>query len=258
MMMMISCNTPQSPLEVTHGLEINEILKASRSYPLSFDYPDGSWGLAVDSCKFVGQLIRTLRPKRVLEFGSGWSTMVIASELCSINGAQLYSVDHQAAFQAITKNKIDESGLAQWVTFYRFPIRPGWYAGKCLLFYRVPHALRTQIADLDLVLVDGPPYYWGREMAFYTVFAHLKIGGLVLLDDVTRSEEKRNIQEWLRYYGPALEYMYIEGLRTGLAIFKKVRSERVGEGFSIYGSYRSLLDTIRRVYINRQRLREWL
>lgn len=76
--------------------------------------------------------------------------------------------------------------------------------------------------EVDCILVDGPPgwAYRGREGALYQVFKFLKVGGIVILDDYGREEEKKAVLNWVCTFPEALE-VRTAAIGHGLAIIKK-------------------------------------
>jgi predicted O-methyltransferase YrrM len=239
-------------------LDLEDALRASREYQLEVAHPGGDWPLAEDTCRFVGALVRRLRPQRVLEFGSGISSTVIATELSRVPGAQLISVDHSREFQAKARRLAEEHGVAASIRFYRCPIRPSWYHGKLLFFYDITPQIRAQLGLLDLVLVDGPPGYWGREAAAYLVYPYLKPGALVLVDDANRKAERREIGEWNKLYGPALQVASPETFERGLGVLRKCGSGTVRRMFGARDCQRAFLRALHRAAHNRWRLKECL
>lgn len=236
--------------------DLQNALRASKDYQLAVAHPGGVWALAEDACKFVGALVRQLKPRRVLEFGSGLSSTVIATELKKVPGAQLMSIDHHRRFQAKARRLAEEHNVSDVIQFYRCPIRPAWYHGKLLFFYDMTPHIRTQLGTLDLVLVDGPPGYWGREAAAYAVYPYLKPGALMLLDDANRIGAQGEIGEWSKLYGPTVEFASLAPFDRGLGVFRKCESGPVGRMFSSCDRRRALFETLQRATHNLRRLRD--
>jgi predicted O-methyltransferase YrrM len=236
---------------------LQDVLIASHDYQLPVAHPGGVWAMTEDACKFVGALVRRLKPHRVLEFGSGVSSTVIAAELKRVPGARLISIDHQGHFQAKARRRAEEHDVGDVIQFYRCPIRPAWYHGKLLFFYDIAPQIRAQLGMLDLVLVDGPPGCWGREAAAYVVYPYLKPGALVLLDDANRTGEQRDIGEWSKLYGPAVELASAGPFERGLGVLRKCESGSARRMFSSPDRRRAFFDTLYRVGMNRRRFRDF-
>jgi predicted O-methyltransferase YrrM len=247
---------PQSA-GLASSIALEAVLRESAHYRLPADHPRNEWALAEDACRFLAALVRRVRPRRVLEFGSGISTAVIAAELERGGDGLLFTIDHSETFQAKARQTVREIGCERWVRFYRCPIRPAWYFGKVLFFYRLPASLWSEAGEIDLVLVDGPPGNWGREAAMYSVFGQLKIGGWLLLDDATRPAETKHVREWVRYFGKALEYDSLPRVGRGLSLLQKSAATPQGEAFDLKACVGAGLETLKTLRMNRQRLWEW-
>lgn len=238
------------------SVDVQEALYASTQYQLELPHPGGPFAMAEDACKFLGALVRRLQPQRVLEFGSGLSSTVIATELKRVPGAQLISVDHHGGCQAQARHLAGKHGVSDVIQFLRCPIRPRWYHGKLLFFYDLTGGIRAQVGMLDLVLVDGPPRYWGREAAAYAVYPYLKAGALLLIDDAKRRGEQRAMSEWRKLYGTALQPATEQPFERGLGVFRKCEGGNVRRMFDSSERRRAFVTTLQRVALNRRRLRD--
>jgi predicted O-methyltransferase YrrM len=120
-------------------------------------------------------------PQRILEFGSGASTRAFADRFPS---ADIVAVDHDARFLPALADLPAPERVKVVVTGLR---------------WRVLAGIATWTYDwdpegvFDIALVDGPPRSLGngRLGALILAYAALRPGGLVFLDDATRSSELR-------------------------------------------------------------------
>jgi hypothetical protein len=104
-----------------------------------------------------------------------------------------------------------------------------WCAGKILQFYRLPRGFLRKVGTVDLLIVDGPPYYYhSREAALYLVYPSLSPRGVLLLDDVNRrNREQVYLENWKRHFRGNIEVVEsIDGFNKGLAC---VRPTGAGE-----------------------------
>ncbi len=53
----------------------------------------GSWALDPASCRFLAGFVRALGARRIIEFGSGFSTLTMAREISSREDNYLLSID---------------------------------------------------------------------------------------------------------------------------------------------------------------------
>jgi predicted O-methyltransferase YrrM len=142
--------------------------------------------------------VEARRPRLVVEFGSGLSTLVLARALAlHVPGARLLSFDHDAGFAAITRRRLAALGLAAEVRHAPLADAAGHgVAGEWYDHGPLPHGI-------ELLLIDGPPAWLrqgARAAAGPAAFPHLALGGVVLLDDADRQGERANAAQWARAF----------------------------------------------------------
>lgn len=207
-----------------------------RKYDLEFlNKPAfGGWRMEEDACRFIGRLCEELKPKRILEFGSGLSTLILAHEVSKGNIEKIYSVDHLKDFSGHPREIIKEKKAA--VEFRHFPIRLKSYEGKLFQFYSVPEDFLESIAPLDLVIIDGPPYYYNsREAALYAVYHYMSPKGMVLLDDANRhNRETLYLERWKTHFGGNIDVrIFRDEFKKGLASITMTNIKKPISRFSV-------------------------
>lgn len=142
--------------------------------------------------------VRNSRPGLVLELGSGASTVWLAAAMASLGEGRLVSIEHDPAYHAATLAMLRANGLESRVDLRLAPIAPctledgrewAWYDTGAF----------TGLADVDLLLVDGPPQSVGpmsRFPAFERLRGQLAPGARIFVDDATRDEERKMLQLW--------------------------------------------------------------
>ena len=188
-------------------------------YDLSFleDPCYGKWRIEKDLCQFIGSICEELKPERVLEFGTGLSTHILANEACKGNIKELWSIDHLSDFPGHPKHVLKKEKFAN---FCYFPLKLKYIAGKIFYFYSIPKDFFEKIGPIDLVIIDGPPYYYNsREAAMYIVYPYLNNNALILLDDAGRkNKEGLYIENWKSYFGANIEEaLFLNEFKKGLA-----------------------------------------
>src|SRR4051812_44802208 len=145
------------------------------------------WTLAPDALRFVTKLVEVMRPRHILELGSGLSTRVLSraagglADPCAIS-----SVDHDPQYNWETGGGQTEPGGAR-VAFHLAPLVVREYGGKLVGAYLIQEAKLASTAAVDLVVVDGPPVnLGGREGTLYQVMDYARPGTVMLLDDSKR------------------------------------------------------------------------
>jgi predicted O-methyltransferase YrrM len=180
----------------------------------------GEWSIEKDTARFIGRVCEKFKPRRVLEFGTGLSTLILANEASKGNVERIWSVDHLADFPGHPRETLKTKGKDRFVRFCKFPLRLRYTGGKLILFYSIPKGFFDAVKPLDLVIVDGPPYYYnGREAALYTVYPYLSARSLVLLDDANRKEKEQvYLENWKRYFGRNIDSaIFLNEFKKGLA-----------------------------------------
>ena len=150
--------------------------------------------ISPDACLHLIDLLEQHRPRFVLELGSGWSTVVIASTLQRLgDGGRVLSIDHGAQYAEVSQRRLSDFGLSN-AEVRIAPLRnvkgPGlpedtrWY----------DLAAFDDVVDIDLLFVDGPPRRSspaGRSPALTYLADRIARNGVVALDDADRTIERR-------------------------------------------------------------------
>lgn len=156
----------------------------------------GGWALDARSLAHLIAVFEEKRPQRILEIGSGTSTIWLAY-LCQSFGGKVVTLDHLEKYLNQTRAAIREHGLDNYVEARLAPLEAvsfgeesfEWYAREAL----------TDLWDVDMVLVDGPPAATGR-MARYPalpmVIDRLAENATILLDDAHRPDETDILTQW--------------------------------------------------------------
>jgi len=193
---------------------------------------DGPWRIGEETFSTIVEDLRELEPKRIVEFGSGASSIRLAQ---AFPDAHIFSLEHDPEyfrktrglhknFPALANLDVDPRPLA-------------WQRHHGSLFYS--YSVGSFPDNIDAVIIDGPPriYLGGREACFYQVYDHLRVGGRVYLDDCERDGELRAISNWLyRYREEMGECVRLVKGKHHLCIFEKrehVESPRKNLGLQI-------------------------
>lgn len=183
----------------------------------------GSWAMDPSSCRFVAAFARALKARRVLEFGSGFSSLMLAREICQLEDNFLLSIDDAPQYTALAKEAFETSDCEARVDFRTAGLRPRLYGPRLLLSYSLPKGLLEALGPFDLVLIDAPHDDYGREAIFYDAFPAVAPGGYLVFDDANRSRmEKRYLKAWDAAYGDAIDPIMLEGIGNGLCVIEKV------------------------------------
>jgi hypothetical protein len=131
-------------------------------------------------------------------------------------------VDGEAYYLAKTRHELVKAGLASAVRLHHArlgPVIAGSYLG---LGYRLGPVLAH--GPFDFALIDGPPALnIGRFITLLSIWPHLTIGAIVLLDDASREAlEGRWMREWEAIFGASLRLELHTGYAKGLGVLQKM------------------------------------
>jgi predicted O-methyltransferase YrrM len=152
--------------------------------------------------------------RRVVELGSGVSTVLLARLLCQrwpLGGFRLAAVEHDAHWAQWVTGQLNREGMGSDVVVVHAALAPHPRAEPGLSWYdeaALTEGLRAALRGdpIDLLLVDGPPAYTaGHGLARYPALPvlgdWLAPGATVVLDDAERPGEQEVLRRWERETG---------------------------------------------------------
>jgi hypothetical protein len=194
----------------------------------------GGWALDVDTLDHLAQAMREQGLSRILEFGSGTSTVVLGA-LAAELGGRLLSIEQDPRYRDLTTAAIDVRGLSASVSVTLAPLVPTTTLGLRTIFYDVSEGIRDQIRALrpQLVLVDGPSQVSGasRLAAVPSLIDLVDPGTQFAMDDAFRDAELRIGELWQEH--PDLRVDGVLALGAGLlvgSIGTRPKTQRWGQG----------------------------
>jgi predicted O-methyltransferase YrrM len=176
----------------TESGELPEVLAADTRYSeietlLREDC--STWSVSPHLARLLARAIIGLGLSNVLEFGAGLSSLVLATSLSRLSGGKLTSVEQNLCWcrdqwrrvsdLANVDSRIVESTLRLSLSA----------AGVCYSFRDAADIVASR-GPYDLVLVDAPQGFYGRDGALQMARRYLAPGALVVLDDAGRSGER--------------------------------------------------------------------
>ena len=187
--------------------------------------PDGSasWPITPALGRLLGKAVIEGNRRRVLEFGAGSSSVVFAAALARVGGGSLTSIESAPEWCAEPWARVTATpGVDARLIAAQPRLRPT----RGGFIYRFDEAARAiaERGPFDLVLVDAPQFYFGRDGALPLAWSVLAAGALIVLDDAAREGERYTIARWLRTF-PGLELVAFEpdlGGR-GVAVLRRAR-----------------------------------
>ena len=118
----------------------------------------GSWKADTHFLWHIVKAIEQLRPAQVVELGCGASSFVIARALQLNGGGRCISYDQHKEFAAITQEWIVENDISADIRHAPLGPSPDGWPGHWCQLSDVP-------AEIDLLIVDGPPWAIPRTFA---------------------------------------------------------------------------------------------
>jgi predicted O-methyltransferase YrrM len=200
-----------------------EALYASADTPLDIDTllpPDlGKWPVSRPMAHCLARLVAGLHRRSVLEFGAGWSSLVLSQALAAAGGGRLTSVEHQPQYMA--------EGL--WDRVARTPgvdarlvvtdLHRRLSTHGLIWSYRDVRRKIAARAPFDLMLIDGPPGQYGRSSPLHDALPLLAPGAVIVLDDAARGGERAAMNWWLATYPGLRRVVFDTQTERGIAVF---------------------------------------
>ena len=137
------------------------------------------------------------KPGLIVECGSGTSTLWIARALARNGKGRLVSLEHLKEYFDKTSRSLQQQGLEQWVDLRLAPLQEMHVNGQPFQWYD-PAAI-ADLADIDILSVDGPPGFIGplaRYPALPMLRGKLAADALILVDDAEREDERAVMERW--------------------------------------------------------------
>jgi len=184
--------------------------------------PMRDWAISPDFAALLVRLIHDRQPKRIVEFGSGSSTLVCGYCLERLGGGEIISIDHDPEFADKTRKDLTRHDLARWADVRVAERRSSAYlddtTGQPVEWYDTD-VVDSLPGDIDLVIVDGPPgsaHPFARYPALPALAQRLSANATLVLDDADRPGEQATLARWQHeFQGMALVF---EATEKGAAV----------------------------------------
>ncbi|MEM8588227.1 MAG: class I SAM-dependent methyltransferase [Pseudomonadota bacterium] len=192
---------PQMLIEVTQQSEALDMLLRKLRVDRGWLPPTRGWAASPDFLLMLADhILAKTHSARILECGSGVSSLVIGRCLEIVGHGHLFSLEHLGAAANETRKRLDDRGLTAQVTVLRAPLKEYQFHGQVFRWYDLGE---LPAGDFDCLVVDGPPVDTGsmaRYPAAPTLFGRVAENGTVFLDDYNRRSEHQAVQAWLREF----------------------------------------------------------
>jgi predicted O-methyltransferase YrrM len=191
--------------QIEARLILEQRLESKRPLPQMRGY-----ALSPDAALFVVQRILDGDVRRLLETGSGVSTVLCALALQKAGeGGLVVAIEHDHAYAEATRELLAEHGCQDVAEVVVAPLVDCGLEGVSSPWYDLREV--DLPSSIDLLLVDGPPASVGLRSRYpaLPLLRHLIApNGRVLLDDAKRPDEQEVLRMWTANYGVDLVAMH--------------------------------------------------
>lgn len=164
----------------------------------------GGWPLDIETIEWLGKYISENKPRGIIEFGSGYSTVCLAYYLRLIwggdGGIRLFSIEQNEEYAFKTTNLLTSLGLSNIVTVLWRPLAKKTVLGNNTVCYNIQNDEIVNIItdqSIDMCIVDGPIASTGsRYGTIPLVYNAMNKDAVVILDDALRDEELKIATIW--------------------------------------------------------------
>lgn len=181
------------------------------------------WAAGPELLRFLYDEVMAHRRGRVVECGSGTTTVVMAYAMRSLGSGQVIALEHDPHYAALTRRELAERGLDEWAEVIDAELVDVPVDGAVWRWYD-PAAIPS--GAIDMLLVDGPPGGTGPEArypALPLLFDRLAEGALVALDDADRPDERAIAQRWAERF-PQFDSQLL-GHERGTLVLRRTAAE---------------------------------
>jgi hypothetical protein len=189
---------------------------------------ENPFAAGTEALNFLDARVERLRPRAILEFGSGVSTLVLAARMAALHGEsgpRVFSIDESERYLDETRRMLDALGLAQHARLTRREVREQVICGRATACYDIDDAfLRSFLVTApELVFIDGPS--GGGTVRLGTlpvVLRHLDPRCTFFLDDALREDEIEVASVWQTL--PEVDFTAVHVVGHGLLEGRIVRA----------------------------------
>lgn len=184
-----------------HYQQVEALLGLYRNLdPIRALPPLRGWAASPDLLLALSEVVSQRGRTRILECGSGASTLVLAYSLRAQGSGHAVALEHDPEYQAQTTELLRSHGLEDWAEVRHAPLRPVDIDGEEWLWYDLASVPDT---PFDMVFVDGPPgttQNRARFPALPILESRLCDDVIVVLDDAARPDERQVVRDWTQEF----------------------------------------------------------
>lgn len=168
------------------------------------------------------ELIFKNKIKKIVELGSGTSTILMGHCLRQIGAGKIYTFEQDEVFFNQTKAEIIKHDLSNFVDLRLSKLKDYKIKEKKWKWYDLNFF--SDIQEIELLIVNGPSGNLQRNSRYPAVpliCEKLKNNSIVILDDIKRKEEKDIFETWFREYNFISQQTKATENGVGILVYKK-------------------------------------
>ncbi len=191
------------------------------------------WAASPELACTLVDVVRRETPERVLELGSGASTLVMAYALEQVGTGRILALDHERNYADRTVDLLAAHDLQDWAEVRHAPLTDVSLDRRVQPWYDlapVEEELSNDHAPIDLLVIGGPPretHAHARYPALPLLYDYLSESAVVVLDDAFREEEQKALTCWQASFGD-LE-LELHDSHRGIAVLRRTGRSKEGE-----------------------------
>lgn len=202
-------------------IKIHNLIKFRHPLP-----PFRNWAVSPDISLILITEILSIRPKTIIDFGSGISTLISRYALDLIDDSadserKILSFDHEKKFVEATINEVSRHKFSWNPKIIYAPLSITKIKDCDFEFYETTEL--DSIPEIDLVFIDGPHGKNGildRYPAIPVILNKLSMNGVIIIDDTKNFPESQKLVRMWREEFPELHYEEID-TELGTVILRK-------------------------------------
>lgn len=186
----------ESGVQQAQDFAVRELVSPRRPLPAWEHYM-----ASAELLECLWRLIHEERPNRVLELGSGLSTLVMAYAMEAAGAGSICSLEDHAGYAARTRRLLREHNLETYAEVIATRFEPLTIASDAPYWYDI--SVVDLDAPIDLLFVDGPSRHFHpkiRYPALPVLREFLADDAFIVVDDASKVEEAETIRQWLAQF----------------------------------------------------------
>jgi predicted O-methyltransferase YrrM len=185
---------------------LERLLEPARPLP-----PLRGWALSPDIAVELVERVLARQARRILETGSGVSTLLFALAIQKSGGdGQVVALEHDEQWAQHTRRLLEDHGCSDIAEVVHAPLTHVLVDEDSYDWYQ-PEMVAAVPTEVDLLLIDGPPASTGPRSRFpaLPLLRHtLAPNARVFLDDANRDDEQAIVNDWIERYGVEMVAMH--------------------------------------------------